>query len=118
MGGNCGSAISSVAEAVMILSSATCALVASSGDTALCLVPMWVEGKQLADAPESSAAWMGGEVVLAKVTFLGVVTRSAFPVFKIDLADWRDGRDEMDELAEVTVGVWGQGETTKAAGVK
>ena len=54
----------------------------------------------MAEAPESRAAWIVGGV-LAKVTFLGVVMRSAFPVFKIDR---RDGavdlvRDEVDELA-------------------
>ena len=77
-----------------------------------------MEGKQLAEAPESRAAWIV-EGVLAKVTFLGGVMRSAVPVFKIDLVDRRDDRDELDELAEVTVGVlWEQGETTKAAGVK
>ena len=40
----------------MILSSATCAWVASDGAAAWWLVPMQEDGKQFADAPESSAA--------------------------------------------------------------
>lgn len=58
MDGMCCSANSSVADAVIILSYATCALVASARDACWWLEPIWVVGKQLADASESSASWM------------------------------------------------------------
>ena len=113
--GRCSGAISSVADAVMILSSATCALVASSGDAFLGLDPMCVDGKQFADAPESSAArtvvgcpWV--VFVELKVTLLVALladfTRNASLVFKMDTGDVVDvlDRDDTDDPAVVTAG--------------
>ena len=104
MSGSCGSAISSVAEAVIILSSATCALVACSGEAVLCWVPTYVVGKQFAEAPESSAAWIVvGGAASAKVTRFVVFTCSAFLVFKIDFVGVRDDRDEVELAVSAVV---------------
>ena len=67
---------------------------------------MWDEGKQFADAPESSAA-LTDVVVLTglKVTLLADLTWKTLPVFNIDLGDLVDmlDTDECDEFVVAIV---------------
>ena len=73
---------------------------------------MWVEGKQFADAPESSAALTVVPVLVLmgpKVTFLLALltglTCIALLVFRIDVGDFVDSvdREESDDLEVVVV---------------
>ena len=74
---------------------------------------MWVDGKQFADAPESSAAWtvllalvlIGPKVTLLVVLLTGL-TCIALLVFKTDVGVFVDAvdRDESDDPAVVMAG--------------
>lgn len=71
---------------------------------------MYEDGKQFAEAPESSAAWMevgrfGSVSVVQKVTLLDDFTLIAFAVFKMDVGAFVPtvDRDDVDDPAVVTV---------------